>query len=161
MLAQMADWIAVNGEAIYGTRPWTTYGEGPVRAEGGAFKEDAAFTAADVRFTTKGETLYAFVLGWPKEPITIRALGTPVGRVSAVRLLGHEGALQWSQEPDGLRISAARAPPVRPCGRVRDQRHRHTGRPNRSTVTVVADTRRRSGETHRSTTALRHFVVRQ
>ena len=111
MLGQMADWIKVNGEAIYGTRPWTSFGEGPVRAEGGAFKEDAAFTAEDVRFTTKGETLYAFVLGWPKASITIHALGTPAGRVTAVRLLGHDGVLQWSQEATGLEIALPAAPP--------------------------------------------------
>jgi alpha-L-fucosidase len=108
----MADWIAVNGEAIYGTRPWTTFGEGPVRAEGGAFKEDARFTAEYVRFTTRGDTLYAFVLGWPAKPLTVRALGTGAGRVTAVRLLGHDGALQWRQEPEGLTISP---PAKRPC----------------------------------------------
>ena len=68
MLAELADWIAINGEAIYGTRPWLVYGEGPVRAKGGHFKEDFAYTAKDIRFTTKGEnTLYAFALGWPAE----------------------------------------------------------------------------------------------
>ena len=68
ILAQMADWIAINGEAIYGTRPWLIYGEGPVRAKGGHFKEDFAYTAKDIRFTTKGDgTLYAFALGWPEE----------------------------------------------------------------------------------------------
>jgi alpha-L-fucosidase len=113
MLAQMADWIAVNGEAVYGTRPWTIFGEGPVRAEGGAFKEDVAFTAEDVRFTTKGETLYAFVLGWPKESITIHALGASAGRVTGVRLLGYGGTLEWSQNAeDGLKI---RLPASAPC----------------------------------------------
>jgi alpha-L-fucosidase len=125
----MADWIAINGEAIYGTRPWTTYGEGPIRAEGGAFKEDAAFSAEDVRFTTKGDTLYAFVLGWPQDAVTIRALGAPAGRVTGVRLLGYEGARPWSQEAAGLRIWLPERPPsehavafaisgvVRPAGR--------------------------------------------
>jgi alpha-L-fucosidase len=111
LLGQMADWIAINGEGIYGTRPWTVFGEGPVRAEGGAFKENAEFTAQDVRFTTKGDTLYAFVLGWPKDSITIRALGTAAGHVTGVRLLGHGGALQWNQEAAGLTISLPEHPP--------------------------------------------------
>ena len=56
MLAEMANWIAINGEAIYDTRPWLVHGEGPVRAKGGHFKEDFAYTAKDIRFTSKGDT---------------------------------------------------------------------------------------------------------
>jgi len=113
MLAQLADWTAINGEAIYGTRPWRTYGEGKVQAEGGAFKEDAAFTADDVRFTTKGDTLYALALGWPAKSLTIRALGTAAGKVASVRLLGHDGRIEWTQDAAGLRISVPEHPP---CG---------------------------------------------
>jgi alpha-L-fucosidase len=112
LLAQMADWIAINGEAIYGTRPWTTWGEGAVQIEGGHFKEDATFTADDVRFTTKDGTLYAFSLGWPAKGLTIRALGTAAGRVSGVRLLGHDGRIEWTQDAAGLKIAV---PERRPC----------------------------------------------
>jgi len=67
MLKEMADWIAIHGEAIYSTRPWQVYGEGPVRTKGGHFKEDFKYTAKDIRFTTKGKTLYAVALGWPED----------------------------------------------------------------------------------------------
>ncbi|MGC9037069.1 MAG: alpha-L-fucosidase, partial [Verrucomicrobiia bacterium] len=66
MLNQMAKWISVNGEAIYDTRPWLVYGEGKTRARGGSFREDFKYTASDIRFTTKGNTLYAFAMGLPE-----------------------------------------------------------------------------------------------
>jgi alpha-L-fucosidase len=75
MLRQLADWTAVNGEAIYGTRPWLLYGEGVVKAKGGAFNENFQYSARDIRFTTKGQTLYAIALGWPVDhQITIHSL---------------------------------------------------------------------------------------
>ena len=77
ILAELADWIAINGGGIYETRPWLIHGEGLVRAKGGHFKEDFAYTAKDLRFTSKGEnTLYAFAMGWPAETkLVIRSLG--------------------------------------------------------------------------------------
>jgi len=66
MLHELADWTAVNGEAIYGTRPWLVYGEGEVQAKRrvqGKFQ----ILAKDIRFTTKGATLYAIALGWPDD----------------------------------------------------------------------------------------------
>jgi len=67
MLHQLSRLDAVNGKAIYGTRPWLVFGEGPVLAKGGAFKENFQYTARDIRFTTKGKTLYAIALGWPDD----------------------------------------------------------------------------------------------
>ena len=117
MLAELADWIAINGEAIYGTRPWLIYGEGPVRAKGGHFKEDFTYTAKDIRFTTKGEnTLYAFALGWPAESkLVIRSLAKfpgVTGKIDAVELLGHAGPLKWTQDADGLSV---KLPEQKPC----------------------------------------------
>jgi alpha-L-fucosidase len=107
LLAQMSDWTAVNGEGIFGTRPWIVYGEGPTRAKGGNFKEDFGYGAADIRFTTKGKTLYAFALGWPADGrLLIKTLAkTPAsGNITKVSLLGYKGKIQWTQTADGLAI---------------------------------------------------------
>lgn len=109
-LREMAAWIKVHGEAIYGTRPWLVYGEGAVRAKGGSFKEDFAYTAQDIRFTTKGATLYAFALGWPADgKLAIRSLARPAdgggNRIERVELLGHDGALQFTQSDEALVVT--------------------------------------------------------
>jgi alpha-L-fucosidase len=117
ILTQMADWIAINGEGIYGTRPWLMHGEGPVRAKGGNFKEDFAYTANDIRFTTKGDnTLYAFVMGWPTDgQVMIRSLAKlpgVTGKITGVTLLGYSGRLKWTHDTNGLTIQL---PAQKPC----------------------------------------------
>jgi alpha-L-fucosidase len=105
-LEQMAGWISIHGEAIYGTRPWLVYGEGPVRAKkGGHFQEDFAYTARDIRFTTKGATLYAVALGWPDDQqLIVKSLAKVAdgNRITDVRLLGYQGAVEWTQSTNGL-----------------------------------------------------------
>ena len=110
VLAEMAEWMGANGESIYGTRPWLAFGEGPTRARGGAFKEDFAFTAMDVRYAAKGDgTVYATLMGAPEgRQITLRALakGPEDGaRIVGVRLLGAKGEVHWTQEADGLHVT--------------------------------------------------------
>ncbi|HWL15957.1 MAG TPA: alpha-L-fucosidase C-terminal domain-containing protein, partial [Opitutus sp.] len=81
-------------------------------SNGGNFNEDKVkpFTAQDVRFTTKGATLYAFVMGAPTSVITIESLGTAAklyeGAIGSVRLLGSDEQLTWSHSADALTISA-------------------------------------------------------
>ena len=105
-LQELAAWIPVHGEAIYGTRPWQVYGEGGIRYKGGHFKEDFNYTAQDIRFTTKGPTLYAIALGWPEDGrLLVRSLATPAGKVTAVSLLGYDGAVKWQQTDEGLVVS--------------------------------------------------------
>jgi alpha-L-fucosidase len=115
-LEALASWNKVNGEAIFGTRPWLVYGEGAVKTKGGHFKEDFAYSARDIRFTTKGKTLYAIALGWPEDgQLLIRSLadtGAGANRISAVRLLGNAGKLEWKQSAEGLQV---RLPSKRPC----------------------------------------------
>jgi alpha-L-fucosidase len=117
ILVQMADWIAINGEAIYATRPWLIHGEGLVRARGGNFREDFAYTAKDIRFTTKGDgTLYAFVMGWPTErQVTIRSLAKlpgVTGKIAGVTLLGSSDDIKWTHDDKGLTIQL---PSQKPC----------------------------------------------
>jgi alpha-L-fucosidase len=112
------DWLALNGEAIYGTRPWKVFGEGPTEVSEGAFTDTkcAAFTGEDIRFTTKGDTLYAIALAWPGERLTIKSLGTAAGllggEVSSVELLGHAEPLIWERGEHGLTIAL---PEQLPC----------------------------------------------
>ena len=107
MLHQLAGWTAVNGEAIYGTRPWLVYGEGEVQAKGGAFKENFQYSAKDIRFTTKGKTLYAIALGWPDNgKFVIKSLAktddSSANQIKRVELLGYKGRLKFTQTTDGL-----------------------------------------------------------
>ncbi|MGA3144166.1 MAG: alpha-L-fucosidase [Verrucomicrobiota bacterium] len=109
MLHQMADWTAVNGEAIYGTRPWLIFGEGLVLAKGGAFKENFQYTAKDIRFTMKGRTLYAIALGWPDDgKVVIKSLArtddSSVNKIKRVGLLGYKGKLKFTQTAEGLTV---------------------------------------------------------
>ena len=115
-LEGMAAWMDVNGEAIYGTRPWKVFGEGRRRGpRGGAFNEGQAggYSAADIRFTAKSETLYAIALGWPEGgKLTVRSLAAPAGKVTAVDLLGSRSKLDWSQTDEGLVVAM---PAEKPC----------------------------------------------
>src|ERR1700712_2274737 len=69
-------WLEVNGEAIYENRPWKVFGEGPTESASGEFNAQKPFTAKDIRFTAKGDTLYAITLELPrpKESVTISSL---------------------------------------------------------------------------------------
>jgi alpha-L-fucosidase len=110
VLEELAAWMTVNGEAIFGTRPWTTFGEGPPRAGGGMFSEGKAapYTAEDVRFTTRGGTLYALTLATPRAGVlTIKSLATDrvAGSIERVELLGVGQPLQYQHAAAGLTIS--------------------------------------------------------
>lgn len=107
-LKEMAKWIKVNGDAIYGTRPWVIFGEGPTETKAGHFNESDNYTARDIRFTTKEDLLYAITLRPPEEEVRIQSLGLNAKLISTpvkeVHLLGTQKALSWRQEADALVI---------------------------------------------------------
>ena len=113
MLREIGAWLKINGEAIYGTRPWTQFGEGPTQIAAGSFsdKKKPQFTAGDFRFTTKGKTLYAIALAWPENgKLIVKSLaGQSVNRVE---LLGHKAKLLWEQTDEGLNVTL---PEKAPC----------------------------------------------
>lgn len=106
VLKEIGKWIEVNGEAIYGTRPWEIASEGVVAGTSGAFSdnEESLYTAQDIRFTKKGEKLYAISLAWTEEDVVISSIGNEK-TVKEVSMLGSDEALSWDQAPVGLRVS--------------------------------------------------------
>ncbi len=127
LLYRIGDWLAVNGEAIYGTQPFTVSGEGPTEVKD-TFLHDGdrvPFTAQDIRFTTRGDVLYATPLGWPVDGnvlITTLAAGSPhlAGGVGSVELLGTPGELETDSSEAGLRVRLPEAadPGVLPVLRI-------------------------------------------
>ena len=117
----IADWMDVNKECIFGTRPWKVFGEGP--ASGGAkltaqgFNEGKGkpLTAADVRFTQKGDALYAIELGWPTNGVSITSLGKSAKlldqSIKTIQLLGSTEKIKWSQTDDALVIEQPKYEP--------------------------------------------------
>jgi alpha-L-fucosidase len=118
VLLDVGAWLTINGESIYGTRPWRVYGEGPTKAAAGSFHDTDVqkYTAEDFRFTTKGDVLYAIGLAWPAggEAI-VHSLAGAIGSepVQEVALLGGPAKLQFEQRADGLHVQLPAEPPAK------------------------------------------------
>ena len=115
VLLEIGQWLSSYGEAIYGTRPWYDFGEGPTREPEGHFKNHAQFlkvkyTTDDIRYTTQGDVIYASILGKPEtgKEYFLKAFSAdnlpgklPVRKLS---LLGSDAKVSWKLEQEGLRI---------------------------------------------------------
>ena len=112
VLLEIGNWLKINGEAIYGSRPWKIYGEGPTGVAVGHHTEgkNKALTAEDFRFTTNEDKLYAIAMDWPvSRKLLIHSLAKESKHckwdIQSVRLLGSNGELDWKQTETGLTIN--------------------------------------------------------
>jgi alpha-L-fucosidase len=114
ILNDIKAWMDVNGTSIYATRPWKTFGEGPsaenakpLHAQG--FNENNNYSAQDVRFVQRNDTVFATIMRWPEErSYTLKSLGTASGyvdgEVKSVELLGY-GAIPFINKKEGLVVT--------------------------------------------------------
>ena len=130
ILEEIGDWMKIHGEAIYATRPWTVFGEGPHMVKEGSFQGASVeqLDASDIRYTRNkaGTVVYAIMLGWPqprfgqpgfKPGVLLKSFGASAAKpakVANVELLGSPEKLQFGQTEEGLRIEWPRMAVIPP-----------------------------------------------
>jgi alpha-L-fucosidase len=109
-------WTAANGEGLYGSRPWKVYGEGPStlkenqkKGRFGGLSDSGGYQPSDIRYTTKNNNVYAFVMATPETDIRMSSLGKSAGltskAIASVSMLGSKENLKWIQQDDALVIT--------------------------------------------------------
>lgn len=115
ILLEIGVWLKKYGESIYSTRPWYTFGEGPTKEPEGSFENHEKFLKVkyswkDARYTTKGNVIYATILGWPEvSSFTFTAFAEdtvpdPIG-IKSVSLMGNPVDLEWELTDEGLKVN--------------------------------------------------------
>lgn len=116
ILENIGDWMRINEESVFGTRPWTIFGEGPVaetsnplHAQGFNEGRHQPYTSQDIRFVVKGDVLYAHVLAWSENgQVVIKSLSEGNSlypqTIKNVEIIGNNGDLKYSRTKKGLVI---------------------------------------------------------
>jgi alpha-L-fucosidase len=115
-LLEMGEWLRVNGEAIYGTRPFAVYGEGPkrLRSSGHFVAMDGDYDEQNIRYTTNGNTVYAIQMGWPGAgaETVLKTFASLAGlEISSVSIVGSPETIEWQRIGEGLRVVSPATPP--------------------------------------------------
>ena len=117
IVEEIGKWMAVNSDAIYDTRPWAVFGEGPamesaapISAQGFNEGKGKPFTSLDIRFTTKNNVVYAVVMGWPENgQVLIKSMKEGTNNLNKsienVKMLGMDSNLSFKQTAEGLTVN--------------------------------------------------------
>jgi alpha-L-fucosidase len=118
ILKAVGGWLKINGEAIYDSTYWKTFGEGPTAVSTGHISEskDKPFTSADLRFTARDDVLYVTGLKWPGDnKVTVKTLASDsehyTDEIASVTLLGSDAKLQWTRDKKGLNVTLPQTKP--------------------------------------------------
>lgn len=125
ILLEIGEWLRYNGEAIYDSKVWRTYGEGPTKIVEGQFTDgkSKSFTSEDIRFTVRGSNIYAFVLAFPENGVVkIKSLGDKDaaklphfhGIIKDVSILGFDEEPCWERNEEALIISTSKVKSDKP-----------------------------------------------